>query len=260
MDLGLQGKRALVCASSKGLGLACAQALWREGATVTLSGRDGESLDSALSGFPERAFAVRADVATKDGCERLVSEAERQMGGTDILINNSGGPRAGLFEELADDTWQDGFEATLINVVRCIRLVIPGMKERGWGRILTITSSSAREPIPGLTISNALRPAVFGLTADLCRDLASSGITINCIAPGRYETDRLAHLFERRATASGRTIDEEAALSRAEVPLGRHGEVSELGNAAAFLCSDAASYITGTHLFVDGGLTRSRGS
>jgi 3-oxoacyl-[acyl-carrier protein] reductase len=257
MDLGLAGKRALVCASSKGLGFASAKALHAEGPTICLNGRDPDSLAAAASGL-SGAHIVVADIGSTESCERLIGEAVEKMGGIDILVINSGGPPAGTFFDLGEDAWTEGIAVTLMNFVRCVRLAAPGMKERGWGRIVTITSTSVREPIVGLTLSNTLRPAVTGLSADLSRELAPHGITVNCVAPGRYETDRLSHLFEKQSQIRGVSVEQLADESRAAVPIGRHGRPEELGAAVAFLCSETASYITGITLFVDGGLTKAR--
>ncbi|MBX3315638.1 MAG: SDR family oxidoreductase [Phycisphaeraceae bacterium] len=260
MDLGLTGKVAIVAASSKGLGFAVARALASEGCRVCVSSRSADAAEAAArtiaaeTGAHTLGFAC--DVTRAADCERLVTEVASQWGGADILINNSGGPAPGPFDAADENTWQQAIDSTLMNVVRMSRLCIPHMKEQKWGRIITITSTSAVQPIDNLMLSNALRGAVHGLCKTLATELAPFGILVNCVMPGMHATDRLAHLSEARAKASGRTPDEEYALLSQAIPLGRLGDPRELAAAVAFLASERASFITGTSLVVDGGATR----
>ena len=259
MDLGIRNRVALVTASSAGLGFATAKALSMEGARVALCGRTRETLDRAAETIrtASRGEVVPfvADVSKVEDCTGLVKSVQETLGPIEILVNNSGGPRPGLFDAVDDEGWQAGIDSTLMNVVHLVRLVLPGMKEAGWGRIVTITSSSAKEPVGSLLMSNTLRPAVHGLTKSLARELGPFNITINTAQPGYYLTERLREVAKINAEKMG--ISEEEALQNmsGDTPLGRLGNPDELGEAIAFLCSERASYITGTTLLADGGRT-----
>lgn len=257
MDLGIAGKVAVVAASSKGLGYASALELARNGCRVVVSGRTESSLRvaaeriSALAGVP--IDSVVCDVGTPEGCRSLVEGAVSAFGGVDILVTNTGGPEAGAFESLGDDAWARAIDVTLLNVVRLIRAALPSMKLRNWGRIVNITSLSARQPIDGLLLSNALRPAVHGLAKTLSRELAPHGILVNNVCPGMHATERLDHLADVRAKAGGTTREQELARMASLIPLRRLGDPAELAAAVAFLCSARASFITGQSIIVDGG-------
>lgn len=260
MDLGLSGKVALVAASSKGLGYAVAHALGSEGCRVCVSSRTAAAAEAAARTIATQTGAqtlgLACDVTKAADCERLVHEVARRWGGADILINNSGGPSPGPFDAADESAWQAAIDSTLMNVVRLSRLCIPHMKQQKWGRIITITSTSAVQPIDNLMLSNALRGAVHGLSKTLATELGPHGILVNCVLPGMHATDRLTHLSEARAKPSGLTPAEEYAKLSHAIPLGRLGKPAELAAAVAFLASERASFITGTSLVVDGGATR----
>lgn len=260
MDLGLSGKVAIVAASSKGLGYAAAHALAAEGCRVCVSSRSAQAATEAAraiaSATGAEVIGIACDVTRAADCERLVAEVAQKWGGADILINNSGGPGPGSFDAADERLWQDAIDSTLMNVVRLSRLCIPGMKQKKWGRIITITSTSAVQPIDNLMLSNALRGAVHGLSKTLATELGPHGILVNCVMPGMHATDRLRHLADARAKSSGLTPDAEYAKLSQAIPLGRLGDPKELAAAVAFLASERASFITGTSILVDGGATR----
>ncbi|MCK4874048.1 MAG: SDR family oxidoreductase [Phycisphaerales bacterium] len=259
MDMRIAGKTAVVTASSKGLGRAIAQGLAEEGVNVVISARTKEPLEQAakeIAAIGGHVLPVVADVASSTDCERIVAAAEQEFGCVDILVTNTGGPAKGSFDDCDDAMWAAGVESTLMNVIRLVRLVAPGMKERRWGRIVNVTSITAKQPIKGLTISNAVRPAVIGLAKDLSDELAPHGVLVNNVCPGLHRTDRLLHL------AKGATVDDPETYFEklaADVPLGRIGDPRELADAVVFLCSQRASFITGTSLVVDGGHCRGIG-
>ncbi len=258
MDLGLQGKRAVVLAASAGLGFATASALAAEGALVALCSRDqgraeaaAERIRMATPGAVVHPFA--ADVSDAASLETFFGHATAALGGLDILVCNAGGPPAGGFTNLTEAQWQTAFHLTLMSVVRSVGLALPHLREAGGGRILTIVSSSVKRPLPNLLLSNVYRPAVQGLCKSLSLELAADNIQVNCLAPGRVATERLEELDRARAARQGTTFEEVRAESIAQIPMRRFGEPSEFGRVAAFLCSEAASYMNGGTLFVDGG-------
>ncbi len=261
MDLGLQGKRALVLAGTSGLGRATAQALANDGAKVVLNGRDDERARS-VAGEVERATGrpdafVRGhggDVTEVGELERLVAGAVEMLGGLDLLLVNAGGPKAGGFEELADEDWFSAFELTLLSVVRTVRLALPHLREAGGGSVVAIGSSSIRQAVPGLTLSNVIRPGVNALMRELATTLGPEGIRFNMLSPGRIVTPRLDSLDENRAAQEGTSVDEVRSRTARNIPLSRLGDSEEFGRVAAFLLSDAASYLTGQSLLVDGGM------
>ncbi|GJM19242.1 MAG: dehydrogenase [Phycisphaeraceae bacterium] len=256
MDFEITGRAAVVAASSKGLGRAVAHELAREGCRVVVNGRDSEALEATRAdiardtGADVRAFA--GSVADADGCAGLINAAVEAFGTVEILVTNTGGPPAGPFESFDDDAWHDAVDMTLLNVVRMVRAATPHMKRAGWGRIVNLTSVSAKEPIAGLLLSNAMRAAVHGLAKTLSRELAPE-ILVNNIVPGLHRTDRLEHLAKVRAETWGCSVDEAFERLAATIPLGRLGKPEELAAAAAFLCSQRASFITGQSIVVDGG-------
>jgi 3-oxoacyl-[acyl-carrier protein] reductase len=253
MDLGIRDKVALVCASSKGIGRAAAEALAQEGTRLMLCARDAQTLEATAAEIRDRhgvqVVSLALDLRDGAAIERLVRDTVVYFGRLDILVNNTGGPPAGPFESHDDAAWQTAFETLLLSVVRMTRLALPEMRRRQWGRIVTVTSTAVKQPIPNLVLSNALRAAVTGLTKTLASEVARDGITVNTVAPGRILTDRLTSLYGGDAETTRR----EAV---GEVPAGRVGEPSDMGNAIAYLCSERAGYITGTTLQVDGGLVR----
>jgi 3-oxoacyl-[acyl-carrier protein] reductase len=256
MDLGLKGKTALVTASSKGMGRACALGLAGEGARVVMCARTERDVMAAAADVRARTggevVAMAADVTRADHVEALVARAHDAFGGVDILVANAGGPPRGVFDELTDEQWYGAFEVSLLSVVRLIRAVLPSMRARRWGRIITIQSSSVKQPIPGLDLSNAVRPGTAGLMKTLATDLGRDNILVNTVCPGRILTDRLLG----GARQAGVSPEEYAAQVGADVPLGRVGTVEEFANVVVFLASERASYVTGVALQVDGGLIR----
>ncbi len=259
MDLKLKGKVALVAASSKGLGRAIAAQLAAEGCHVMLTGRDRQALQSARmeldklgSGRVEYHCVDLSD--PKEICH-LVQVTRATLGKIDILINNSGGPPAADFEQLADEDWQSAFESTLLNYIRMIRKVLPDLK-LGGGRIVNIASSSIRQPIPGLILSNTFRLGILGLGKTLAEELAPDNILVHTVAPGRIATDRTAALDRHRAKKLGMTVEEVEAETRGRIPLQRYGTPEEFARVVTFLASEASSYVTGSALLVDGGMIR----
>lgn len=257
MDLGLQGKVALVAASTQGLGFATAWELAAEGAKVVICGRDAGKLASALhqlqTKFPQTAVhGVVANVVQPEDVTRLVTETIETFGKLDILITNAGGPPSGTFANLDLDAWDRAIQLTLMSAVRLIKAALPHLQQ-SHGTILTITSISAKQPIAGLLLSNVLRPAVIGLTKTLSQELAADGIRVNSILPGWTTTERVNELLSYRAGTNQTTLAEEARKIAPNIPLGRMAEPTEFGRVAAFLVSPAASYLTGTMLPVDGG-------
>lgn len=260
MDLGLTGKVALVAAASKGLGRASALALAQEGALVAIVSRNQATLEQTAQEIRQETgravLALPANLHQPEEIRALVERTVAEFGGIDILVNNAGGPPAGTFETLTDEQWQAAFNLTLLSAVRLIRAALPSMKQRRSGRIIHIVSSSVKQPIEGLLLSNAIRPGVIGLAKTLSRELAPYQITVNNVCPGRILTDRLRDLNVETKIARGKT--EEAALQElaSDIPLGRVGQPAELAALVAFLASQQAAYITGTTIQVDGGLTR----
>jgi 3-oxoacyl-[acyl-carrier protein] reductase len=245
MDLGLRGRTAIVCGASSGLGLATAESLAEEGANVVMVGRRREVLEREANRIG--ALAVRGDVTNASDLERLVERTLRAFGGLDILVWNSGGPPALAAREIDDDALESAFELLLQPAVRLVRLCLPHLEQSAAGRILFLTSVAAREPTTNIALSNTLRPGVTGYSKSLSRELGPSGITVNCVAPGRIDTSRLTELYG------------DGGLSPAElarIPLGRLGTPRELGDVVCFLASDRAAYITGTTVLVDGGISR----
>jgi Dehydrogenases with different specificities (related to short-chain alcohol dehydrogenases) len=261
MDLGLKGKRALVLASSKGLGLAVARQLVLEGAEVILTSRSTENLKTADAELDrlgnDSVTYYPADVSRKEDLNALVEFVGLHFGALDILVNNAGGPPSGPFLSLTDRQWQEAFELNLLSYVRMIRAAVPLMEKTGGGHILNIASSSIKRPIANLVLSNTFRLGIVGLTKTLSEELAGKSILINTLAPGRILTDRVRELNRKQSERSG--ISEEAIrrTSESEIPLGRYGKPDEFGKVAAFLVSDACTYVTGESLLVDGGLVRS---
>ena len=256
MDLGLTGKVALVTGASKGMGRACALGLAAEGARVAMCARNEGDLEAAVDEVTAQTKAdvlgVAADVTKADQVRRLVGRVKDTFGSPDVLIANCGGPPRGFFDEFDDAAWHGGVEVSLLSTVRLIREVLPGMRARRWGRILTIQSVSVKQPLADLLLSNAIRPGVHGLIKTLALQLASENILVNTLCPGRILTDRLMGGLK----ASGLTREEYLARQSAEIPLGRVGTTEEFANVAVFLASERASYVTGVALQVDGGLVR----
>jgi 3-oxoacyl-[acyl-carrier protein] reductase len=259
MDLGIRGKVAMVAAGSKGLGRAAAMALAAEGCAVSICGRGAEALASTraeLDALGVPAFSVSADVSKAEDLLRWHAETVAALGPVDILVTNTGGPKAATFDHLSDEDWAAGVDTTLMNVVRMTRLVLPGMRARRWGRIVHITSLVAKQPYPLLTISSTLRAGLSGLTRTLALETARDGITVNALLPGHVMTDRQLHLAEVKSRAEGITVEQHFTRQAAAIPAGRIGQPEEVGAVIAFLCSGQASYVTGQSLLVDGGLVQ----
>jgi 3-oxoacyl-[acyl-carrier protein] reductase len=244
MNLGLRGRTAIVSGASSGIGLAIAEALAAEGANVTMFARRRDVLEREAERVG--ALAVRGDVRDPRDLESLVSRTVDAFGGLDVLVNNSGGPPRGTAREADTDAVESAVDLLLVSVVRLTRLCLPHLERSGRGRVITVTSTSVREPIEGLVLSNAVRPGVVGWSKTLAREVAPIGITVNAVAPGRIDTERIREVYP-----DGPTADDLAAI-----PAGRLGATSEVADVVCFLASERAAYLTGTVIPVDGGLTR----
>lgn len=260
MDFGLGGKRALVTASSKGIGKACALELAREGADVAICARGTEALDATRSQIAtetgRKVVAVRTDLSFGAQIEELVERTRTELGGIDVLVTNAGGPPSGSFMDFDDEAWMKAVSLNLMSVVRLNRLVVPLMREAGGGVIINLTSISVKEPIRGLVLSNAVRAGVVGLSKTLADELGPDGIRVNVVCPGYTATERMTELMTARAAREGRDYDEVAAEFHNSVPLGRFADPTDVARMVAFLASDAADYVTGVTVQVDGGAVR----
>jgi 3-oxoacyl-[acyl-carrier protein] reductase len=256
MDFGLKGKRAIVMAASRGLGYASALGLAREGCHLVVCSRDQARIDAAAETIRRdtgaRVKALVADVSSASEAKRLVDTAVAEYGGLEIVVHNAGGPPAGETLAMTEEQWQKAFEQNLLSFTRIVSAATPEMKKAGYGRVLTIASSSIKQPIPNLALSNALRAGVWGIAKTLSRELAPHGILVNVIAPGRIDTERIAELDQANATKAGKPVEEIRKASVATIPLGRLGRAEELANLVVFLASTAGSYISGQAIMVDG--------
>ena len=256
MDLGLKGKRAVVMAASRGLGYASALGLAREGCHLIVCSRDQRRIEAAADTIRRetgaRVTALVADVSSASEARRLVDAAVSEYGGLEIVVHNAGGPPAGETLAMTEEQWHKAFEQNLLSFTRIAGAAVPEMKKAGYGRLLTIASSSIKQPIPNLALSNALRAGVWGIAKTLSRELAPQGILVNVIAPGRIDTERIAELDQANAQKAGKPIDDVRKASVAGIPLGRLGRPEELANLIVFLASQSASYITGQAIMVDG--------
>jgi 3-oxoacyl-[acyl-carrier protein] reductase len=261
MDLGLQGKVAVVAASSKGLGKAVAATLAREGALVTINGRDAATLQMAGEEIREATGAdvlqVMGDMTNPVDVNRLIDDTIQSRGGLDILVCNAGGPPAGTFESFPEDQpWLDAIDLNLMSTLRLMRRAIPHFEERGGGSITNIVSTSVKQPIGHLILSNTARTAVIGLAKSVALEMASRNIRVNNVCPGSTLTDRVTSVAAARAEQQGRTADEVLADDAQAIPMGRLGTPQEFANVVVFVASPAASYLTGTTIQVDGGNVR----
>jgi len=260
MDLKLNNKRALVTGASKGLGFAAARGLALEGCRVAINSRNEESIHSAAQRLAaesgSQVIGLAGDVVDPDIPEQLLRQTVEAFGGLDLLVTNSGGPPSGKFESFGDATWEEAIKLNLMSHVRLIRAALPYLRQSSAPSVLTITSYSVKQPIPNLVLSNSIRAATVGLTKTLALELGSEGIRFNSILPAWTETERVYELMAYRAKANGTTLEEELIKQSKDSPFGRMGTPDEFANAAVFLLSPAASYITGVMLPVDGGMVK----
>lgn len=261
MDLGLKGKVAMVAGASRGLGYAVARGLAGEGVSVSIASRSEGSICEAAGRIQKetgsRALATAVDVKAAGSIAAWHDRTVKDLGGVDLLFVNAGGPPAGSTLSFDDAAWMNAFELLVLSAVRMVRLAVPSMKARGGGAIVVSTSSAVREPIPNLALSNVVRSSVAALSKTLANELAADKIRVNHLLPGRISTDRIIELDTIRGKTTGASADEVRATYSKTIPMGRYGEPAEFANAAVFLFSDAARYITGASLQVDGGMIRS---
>ena len=253
MDLGIKGKRALVCASSKGLGLGCARALAEAGADLVMNARGADALAASAAGikadFGVSATLVAADITSKQGRAQVLEAA----GEIDILVTNAGGPPPGMWTDWTREDFIAALDANMLTPIELMQAIVPGMMARGWGRVVNITSQSVKAPIPVLGLSNAARAGLTGFVAGTARQAAPSGVAINNLLPGIHATDRAVALDSGVAKAEGITLDEARAKRSATIPAGRYGTAADFGAACAFLCSVHAGFIVGQNILLDGG-------
>jgi 3-oxoacyl-[acyl-carrier protein] reductase len=257
MDFGLKGKTALVLGGGGGLGRAIAKTLAAEGANIAVAGIGAMSIDGTMAELGGQGLGLVWDLADLTVIDANISKIEAQLGPVDILINNTGGPPPASAAGQDPALWARQFQAMVLSVIAITDRVLPGMKSRGWGRIITSTSSGVISPIPNLAISNALRLSLVGWSKTLAREVGKEGVTVNIVVPGRIATARVAFLDGAKAKREGRSVEEVAAESTATIPLGRYGKPDEYADAVAFLASERASYITGSIIRVDGGMITS---
>ncbi len=255
MDTGLQGKTALVPASSSGIGLAIAQSLAAEGANVILAGRRGDLVRAEAERLPS-AVGIEIDLTTEDAPATLVAAAQDAFGPIDVLVLNSGGPPPGTASEVSEAQVMASVHQLLIQHVRMANLVVPGMRERGWGRVVAVGSSGVQQPLDGLALSNIGRAGLSGYLKTLAAEVAADGVTVNMVLPGRIDTDRVGSLDQAAAERSGSTAKEVRAQVESSIPAGRYGRPEEFAAVVTFLASNAASYVTGERVRCDGGMVR----
>ncbi|WP_170556959.1 SDR family oxidoreductase [Ruegeria atlantica] len=255
MDLGINGKRALVCASSKGLGLGCAEALAAAGVDLVMNARGSEALEASADRIRTehgvQVQTVACDVTSADGQAQVIEAAQ----GVDILVTNAGGPPPGLWSDWDRDDFIKALDSNMLTPIAFMKALLPGMMEQGWGRVVNITSQSVRAPIPALGLSNAARTGLTGYVAGTARQVAPKGVTINNLLPGIHATDRADSLDGGVAAQKGISLDEARAERAATIPARRYGTRGEFGAACAFLCSQHAGFIVGQNILLDGGAT-----
>lgn len=261
MDLGIAGRRALVCGSTQGLGRAIAARLVAEGCRVVVNGRTEARTAAAATALARETggevVGLAADVGDRAAVTALVARADACFGGVDILVCNSGGPPSVLFADAQPDQWQGALDVSLLSAIHLCHATVPGMRSRRWGRVICLTSVAAKQAVPGLILSTTARAGVLGFSKTLADEVAADGVTVNAVCPGYMRTERLTELMEVRAARAGRTPEEVSAELVQTVPARRIGDPDELAAAVAFLVSEPARYITGAVLQVDGGSTRS---
>lgn len=261
MDLGIKDKAAIVMAASKGLGFGSAMALAREGARVVMCARDEEVLRRAAGEVQKATNAevmpVAADVTKAEDIARLVQEAVSKFGDPSIVVLNAGGPPPVPIDQITDDNWRSAFELTHLSATRLIRSTLPAMRNAKWGRIILIGSSSVKQPVANLHLSNGIRPGLVGFMKSLADEVAASGVTVNTVLPGVILTDRIVNNARVAATNQGITLEKRLENLSATIPMRRFGKIEEVGSLVSFLASEHASYITGAVMQVDGGLIRS---
>ncbi|HCQ64723.1 MAG TPA: short-chain dehydrogenase [Rhodobacteraceae bacterium] len=253
MDFGIRGKRALICAASKGLGRGVAEALAGEGVDLVLNARGTEALEATAAAIGAahavEVTAVAADITTEDGRARVLDAA----GPLDILVTNAGGPPPGVWTDWNRDDFIAAIDANMLSAVALMQAVVPGMMDRGWGRVVNITSRSVKAPIPALGLSNSARAGLTGFVAGMSRQVAGAGVTVNNVLPGSHDTDRVRGMDRRNAEAKGISLAEQAASRRAGNPTGRDGDATDFGAVVAFVCSAQAGFMVGQNILVDGG-------
>ncbi len=255
MDLGIKGKRGLVCAASKGLGRGCAEALAAAGVDLVINARGAEALEETAAAIREahgvKVTAVAADITTEEGRAKVLEAA----GQIDILVTNAGGPPPGMWSDWSRDDFIKALDGNMLTPIALMQAALPGMMERGWGRVVNITSQSVKAPIPVLGLSNAARTGLTGFVAGTSRQVAPSGVTINNMLPGIHATDRAASLDVGMAKSEGISVDEARTRREATIPTRRYGTAEEFGAMCAFLCSQHAGFIVGQNILLDGGAT-----
>lgn len=260
VNISFEGKTALILASSQGLGRAIAEKLAQGGANIMLASRNDEKLKEVKDHLQNESSGkieyAACDITKVEDIKQLVERTVATFGTIDILVNNAGGPPAGLFEDMTDDDWQQAFELNLFSYIRAIREALPHLKKQG-GKIINIASSSIKEPIAGLILSNTFRTGIVGLSKTLAEEFAPHQILVNTVAPGRIATERVRHLDEVNAKKQGISVEQQEERMKKKIPLGRYGNPEEFANVVAFLASDANTYVTGSSFLVDGGMVRS---